>query len=107
MKYKYINIRKTRIFVPVILYTYSFLLYVISFKNYTKFFQKYTRQLFFFMLIYYYLGPSGGTGRRIRLKIVRETMWVRFPPWAPPTIKTLMFQGFFYFICYFFILDFL
>ena len=27
--------------------------------------------------------PSGGTGRRTRLKIVRETMWVRVPPWAP------------------------
>ena len=25
----------------------------------------------------------GGTGRRIRLKIVRETMWVRVPPSVP------------------------
>ena len=27
--------------------------------------------------------PNGGTGRRTRLKIVRETMWVRVPLWAP------------------------
>ena len=27
--------------------------------------------------------PSGGIGRRTRLKIVRETMRVRVPPWAP------------------------
>ena len=27
--------------------------------------------------------PNGGIGRRTRLKIVRETMWVRVPLWAP------------------------
>ncbi len=30
------------------------------------------------------LRPSGGIGRRTRLKIVRETMRVQVPPWAPP-----------------------
>ena len=35
------------------------------------------------MLIYIRICPNGGTGRRTRLKIVRETMWVRVPLWAP------------------------
>ena len=40
--------------------------------------------------------PNGGTGRRTRLKIVRETMWVRVPLWAPK-IKKHRFSVFFYF----------
>ena len=32
--------------------------------------------------------PNGGTGRRTRLKIVRETMWVRVPLWAPKIKST-------------------
>lgn len=27
--------------------------------------------------------PGGGIGRRSGLKIRRETVWVRVPPWAP------------------------
>ena len=32
--------------------------------------------------------PSGGIGRRTRLKIVRETMWVQIPPSAPKKCKS-------------------
>ena len=38
------------------------------------------------MLIYisiYHICRCGGIGRRTRLKIVRETMWVRVPPSVP------------------------
>ena len=35
--------------------------------------------------------PNGGTGRRTRLKIVRETMWVRVPLWAPEIKKHRFF----------------
>ena len=46
--------------------------------------------------------PSGGIGRRTRLKIVRETMRVRVPPWAPVyknlvCIEESMLYKFFFF----------
>ncbi len=31
------------------------------------------------IVLYRYTGRCGGIGRRIRLKIVRETIWVRVP----------------------------
>ena len=40
-----------------------------------------------------YLCPNGGIGRRTRLKIVRETMWVRVPLWAPQAIFVELFES--------------